>query len=207
MVSDFLDKHARDALSLHLVNSGLEIAQQQRLLDCCNEAAQLFIETTEDLALQRAQLKSIASDAHRLLRSLNSIKLPARETFETNASIVSFANQPTNLFERKIKDFTRDRYGSLLSVSWDWVSALEDWAEHAVSKLEIDRQAKPKNLQSKRLLIVIARHIEASTGKLPSTEKTSWFLGFAEGLGLRFNLPMGPHVVASALKNLIPQNP
>ncbi len=176
---DYLPNALRAELLLHLAGSPLSDDQKANLLHRCSELAQSPRVATP-AAKQASHLETIASNARRLLASMN-IDDDTRDVLATHAHC----------------DLGHDT--EFLSRVWDAVHALEVAAEYTQQQMTADRQAKPGQQTARDLVHQLATCVHNLTGQMPPKDPASWFAPFAECLGKHLGLAVGHRIIKSVI--------
>lgn len=182
--ADFLPDELRTELLLHLAGSPLSDDQKTNLLRRCSELAQTPA-VTAPAAKQASNLEAIASNARRLLASMN-MDGDTRDVLAMHARC----------------DLGHD--AEFLSRVWDAVRALKDAAEYAQQQMTVDRQAKPGQQTARNLVHQLAVYVYNLTGQMPPKDPASWFAPFVECLGKHLDLTVGHRIIKSAIDSANP---
>lgn len=197
---EFIPVHVRRELLLHLEKSPLSGEQRNALIEHANDMGQMVMDGELTPAkTQRKQIKSVASEARRLLQALNKLSAPAREALHAHTDYLAYGSRPPVELEQAVKAVIRQPGGSLLATGWDYVEALEKAADYAAEQYTIGTSTKLEQLRARGYVSMLAEHVRAMTGKVPPKDKASWFACFASCLGEHFALPIGPRIVASGI--------
>ncbi|MGC5883597.1 hypothetical protein [Ralstonia pseudosolanacearum] len=181
---DYLPDALRAELLLHLAGSPLSDDKKDELLRRCSELAQSPTVTTP-AAKQASHLEAIASNARRLLASMN-IDGDTRDVLATHARC----------------DLGHD--AEFLTRVWDAVHALEVAAEYTQQQMTVDRQTKPGQQTARNLVHQLAVHAYNLTGQMPPKDPASWFTPFAECLGKHLGLTVGHRIIKSVIDSAKP---
>lgn len=183
----FIPESVRCELLLHLLQSRLTEGQKATLMKLANDEAQIAMFDDLDAGkTQRKEIEAVEANARRLLASMTALSATARNTLRAHTRV-------------KISD------RQFLSAAWDWVAALEEASAFAASKYKIDKQSKPSQTVARYFVSRLAEHVRELTGEPPPKDPASWFSAFVECLGNHLNLPIGPRIVASAIKLIPPR--
>lgn len=197
---DFLPYVLREELILHLEKSPLTGEQRRALIEFANDMGQMVMDgELLPIQTQRTQIERIARDAHRLLSSLNALSVPAREALQAHTDYLAYGTAPPVVLNDEIKEAIKRPEGSLLSLAWDWVDALEKSSNYAVQQFTPDTTSKPLLMRARGYVSMLAERVHTMTGTYPPKDAASWFAGFVGRLGEHLGLPVGPRVVASGI--------
>lgn len=197
---NFLPQSLCDELLLHLQKSPLTSEQKAALIKFANDMAQMVMDgDLEPAQATRGQIERVASDARRLLSSMNQLSASARDALHAHVAYLVLGSAPPVGLEEPIKDVLKHPQHTLLSNVWDWVEALEKSAEYATEKITPDTTSKPNLLRARGYVAMIAEHVQRMTGACPPKDPASWFAVFVVRLGEHLGMPIGPRVVASGI--------
>lgn len=198
---DFFPLDLRSELMLHLMGGPLNDGQKMALISFASQIAQ-FALCGEAIAAQtqREQIEKIARDARRLLSSMNALCTPAKESLHAHTDYLVYGSHPPTKLQDHIKDSIKHPDVSLLSVTWDWVEALEESCQYAIQQFTPDTTSKPLLMRARGYVSMLAQYIYDMTGSWPPKAAASWFAAFATRLGEHLSLPIGPRVIASGIE-------
>lgn len=198
---EFIPADVRKNLMLALVHSPLTEDQKISLLDYANDISQMILASEIETGKKiREQIEKVASDARRLLSSINTIGEPARDALHAHANYLAWGSTPPVELDYHIKEQIKDPRTTLLSSAWDWVAALEASASYATTQFKIDKTSKPKQMRGRGFVSMMAERILELTGTKPPKDPASWFAGFAECLGQHLSIEVGPRIVKSGIE-------
>ncbi|WP_036171141.1 hypothetical protein [Noviluteimonas dokdonensis] len=195
-----LPEEVRSDLMLELNDSGLDYEQQQALLTHANQIAQMPHTGDVPTAQQCDELKKLVTDVHRLQNCLNALSEATIATLEIHTREAAVLEDPypfSYAILEKLGDIESD---GILSESWDWINALGEAAEYALTQQSPSRQAKPKQARARSVVAELARYFIKMTGKAPPLDAASWFAGFAGRLAEHMQLEVGPRIVRSGIE-------
>jgi hypothetical protein len=198
----FLPDTLRFDLLLELKGSGLDVDQQELFLARANLAAQMPHTGDVAIATQSDEMKKVASDARRLLNSLNALSEATISTFEMHAREAPILEYPSPIPFNIVEKLAQDESGGLLSEAWEWINALDAAAEYALSQQAPSKQAKPKQARARALVANLTSCFFQMTGKAPPADPASWFTGFVLRLAEHMDLEVGDKVLRSGI-NLV----
>lgn len=195
----FLPDEVRYWLVMHAAKSGLNPAQQEKLIAHANQLAQMPSVSEVPIATERDEIAKVASEARRLLASLHALSESTVATLAIHsreACIERPCPMPIDIVERLIGPESID----LLDEAWEWVSALEGAAEYAQSQLKPSKQAKPQQSRARGLVASLAMSYRRMTNEDPPKDPASWFAEFSKCLGGHLGLDVGPRIVVSGIE-------
>lgn len=202
--SKFLPVELRKVLmELIEAEAGLPKNKIDAFLDDCGEAAQMMVMDREQIGIgeEQKQLKAIATNAHRLLASINAANEKTRETLTSHSEYLAFGSSPPVKLPRKVIADVR-AYGTentLLALAWDYVQALEQAAQYAAEQIVPSKQAKPEQVNGTRLASIVVDAYWQRFNALPPINQAGWFAGFMEYLGGHYKVACGPRIVNNAI--------
>ncbi len=197
---DFIPDGVRAELMLHLNRSQLTDNQKTALLNFANDIGQMVMDgEIETGKSQRMQIEAIETNAKRLLASLALLGHPALQALHAHTDYLAFGSAPPVELGTEIKSAIKQPGGSLLSLAWDWVEALEKASQYAAAQYSLDKQSKPEQMRARGYVSMLAEHVHALSGAHPPKDRSAWFAGFTACLGERLGLEIGPRVVASGI--------
>lgn len=183
----FIPESVRCELLLHLLPSRLTESQKATLVNLANDEAQIAMFNDLDAGkTQRQEIEAVEANARRLLASMTVLSTPARNALRAHARV-------------EISD------RQFLSTAWDCVAALQEASAFAASKYELNKQSKPAQTVARYFVLRLAEHVRELTGDPPPKDPAAWFAAFACCLGKHLKLPIGPRIVASAIKLIPPR--
>lgn len=220
---NFLPDDVRKWLAMHAARSSLSDAQQEKLITYANQIAQMPDTSHEPIAIQNGELKKIAANARRLRNSLNALSRSTIATLELHTREAPALEAPCPIPIEIIEKLAEPQSLGILDESWEWISALEAAAEHALSQQRPSKQAKPKEESARSLVANLASYHVQLTGSivrgdktaerwspewcdirtpgvLPPKDAASWFAKFAVCLGQHMGLEIGPRIVRSGIE-------
>ena len=185
----FLPEDLREELQLLMVDARLPKADTNAFLNHCERVARIVSESRAQIGhdIEKSQLGKIALKAHSLLAAINVTNEQTRET------LIDVA---IDLRLRKPGAFS----GALLSLTWDYVQALEQAANYAAEQIELSRQAKPKIINGRDLTLLVVDAYWRRFNALPPADRAGWFAGFMQRLGEHLDMQCGPRIVGNAIK-------
>ena len=197
---DFITDEVRAELMLHLNRSQLTDDQKSALLSFANDISQMVMDgEIETGKSQRMQIEVIEANAKRLLASLALLGHPALQSLHAHTDYLAYGSAPPIELGTEIKNAIKQPGGSLLSLAWDWVEALEKASQYAAAQYSLDKQSKPEQMRARGYVSMLSERVCELTGTPPPKDRSAWFAGFCECLGNRLGLPIGPRVVASGI--------
>lgn len=189
----FIPGSVRCELLLHLLPSRLTESQKATLVNLANDEAQIAKFADLDAGkTQRQEIEAVEANARRLLASMTALSVPARNTLHAHTRAIAHAR--VELSDRQF-----------LSTAWDCVAALEEASAFAASKYELNKQSKPAQTVARYFVLRLAEHVRELTGETPPKDPAAWFASFVGCLGNHLKLPIGPRIVASAIKLIPPR--
>ena len=204
---EFILSDVRKNLMLSLVHSPLNDDQKSALLDYANDIGQMVMDgELKSGKEQREQIEKVAADAHRLLSSLKMMSEPARDALHAHTDYLAYGSDPPVDLDHHIKTQIKDPRTTLLSSSWDWITALEVAANYSAEQFKIDKTSKPGQMRARGLVAMLAERVRELTGSKPPKDPASWFAGFAECLGEHLEPKMtgpkmiGPRIIKSGIE-------
>lgn len=197
---EFFPFALRSELTLHLTSAPLSEAEKTNLINFAAEIAQMLF---DDPLLPHKQiveeLRTVESNARRLLASLNTLSPQSTEAIHINAKPMAFgAFRDLPIAQRVRQNVGAD--DGLLGSAWDWIAALELIADKAASQYTLDRQAKPEQLRARGYVTLLAERVRGMTGVLPPKDRSAWFAAFAGRIGQSVGYEIGPRMVASGIE-------
>ena len=182
-----------------LLDNKAETMRVDLFLDDCGVAAQRMVMDREQIALgkEQNQLKTIATNARRLLASINAANEKTHETFTAHAEYLIYGTTPPVKLPGKIIADLRGcgPENTLLAMGWDYAQALEQAANYAAEKIEPSKQAKPEQINGTRLTSLVVDAYWQRFNALPPMNQAGWFVAFMERLGAHFKVACGPRIV------------
>lgn len=202
--SKFLPVELRKVLmELIKVETGLPKTKINAFLDDCGEAAQMMVMDREQIGLgeQQTQLETIATNAHRLLASINTANEKSRETLTSHSEYLAFGSSPPVKLPRKVIADVRvhGTENTLLALAWDYVQALEQAAHYAAEQIVPSKQAKPEQFNGTRLTSFVVDAYWQRFNALPPKNQAGWFAAFMKDLGGHFKVACGPRIVNNVI--------
>ena len=197
---EYLPGEVRLSLLIEVKKSALTPDQQQKFVRFASELAQVPSAGDEAIAVQKDQITKVASEARRLLASLNGLSAPTTQTLSMYAR-EALIDRPEALSPDMADRLLGMERTALLDEAWEWANALEAVCEHTASHLEPSRQAKPKQARARALVSNLASFYWRITGEFPAADPAAWFAGFADRLGEHLGLEVGPRIVKSGIED------
>ena len=202
--SKFLPAELRKVL-MDLIEVETELPKNKidAFLDDRGEAAQMMVEDREQIGLgeQQKQLEVIATNAHRLLASINAANEKSRETLTAHSEYLAFGSSPPVKLPRKVIADVRvhGTENTLLALAWDYVQALEQAAQYAAEQIVPSKQAKPEQINGTRLAAFVVDAYWQRFNALPPINQAGWFAGFMKYLGDHYKVACGPRIVNNVI--------
>ena len=200
--SKFLPEKLRNQLKDHLVGANMSTTQIEGFLDDCGIATQKIVLDREQIGIgkEKTELEAIATNARRLLVSINAANSQTRDTLTAVSEELAFGTNPTVKLPRKVITDVRDGINTpLLALAWDYVQALEQLANYASEQVTPSKQSKPEQVNRKRLTASIVEGYLIRFDALPPADRAGWFAGFMQCLGDHYGVVCGPRIVSGAI--------
>lgn len=187
-------------LLLELKGSGLDYAQQEKIVAHANQIAQMPHTGDEPIAKQCGELEKVVADARRLLNSLNALSEATVATLEMHTREAPIVEQPCPIPIETVEKLSDIESGGILNESWEWINALGAAAAYARSQQTPSKQAKPKQARARAIVAELARCHLNMTGEAPPADPASWFAGFTGRLADHLELEIGPRILKSGIE-------
>jgi hypothetical protein len=183
-------------------------------LNQCSAAVQTALEIAPKTSTGKtvSELNRVADRAHALLKALSAMSWDTRSVLGTHTDALTFLTNPPERLSPLCFSLLRPdlspgwhlyarKDGFFLGV-WDLIADLEIGARYSASQCTPSRQSKLSVNTARTLVRQVSSAYQRVTGKLPPSNKETWFPPFVEKLGRHYNLPCGLKVTRRVIREM-----